>query len=242
MTWHFPISSWMTIKKEDQSPLIPPYTPLITFVAGTPYWLKAQPNTRCHDDVIKWKNFPCYRPFVWGIHRSPVNHPHKGQWRGALMFYLICARINGWVNNREAGDLKRHRTDYDVIVMWRHQQLLGELSELRLVFHVRRIQWVQRINSELETTDFILMIFWQYQWKPCITEGYHYIYQQFADADEAFSAEVDRIWQCCTGLIASNRAHYGLVMVFIFAHYTVPLCRCIWTSKCLSGTFCWVCV
>ena len=60
-----------------------------------------------HDDVIKWKHFPRYWPFVRGIHRSPVNSPHKGQWRGALMFTLICAQINGWVNNREAGDLRR---------------------------------------------------------------------------------------------------------------------------------------
>ena len=57
-----------------------------------------------HDDVIKWKHFPRYWPFVWGIHRSPVNSPHKGQWRGALLFSLICTRINGWVNNLEAGD------------------------------------------------------------------------------------------------------------------------------------------
>ena len=46
-----------------------------------------------------------------------VNSPHKGQWRGALMLSLICFWINGWVNNREAGDLKRHRGHYDVIVM-----------------------------------------------------------------------------------------------------------------------------
>ena len=39
-------------------------------------------------------------------HRSPVNSPHKGQWRGALMFPLICARINGWVNNGEAGKIR----------------------------------------------------------------------------------------------------------------------------------------
>ena len=56
-------------------------------------------------------------PFVRGIHRSPVNSPHKGQWRGALMFSLICTRINGWVNNREAGDLRRHRAHYDVTLM-----------------------------------------------------------------------------------------------------------------------------
>ena len=43
--------------------------------------------------------------------------PHKGQWRRALMYSLICARINGWVNNREAGDLRRHPTHCDVIVM-----------------------------------------------------------------------------------------------------------------------------
>ena len=70
-----------------------------------------------HDDVIKWKYFPCYWPFVRGIHRSPVNSPHKGQWRGALVFSFICASINGWVHNRDAGDLIRHRANYDVTVM-----------------------------------------------------------------------------------------------------------------------------
>ena len=70
-----------------------------------------------HNNVIKWKHFPRYWSFVRGIHRSPVNSPHKGQWRGALMFSLICVWINVWVNNREAGDLIRHRAHYDVIVM-----------------------------------------------------------------------------------------------------------------------------
>ena len=74
-----------------------------------------------HDDVIKWKHFPRHWPFVRGIHRSPVNSPHRGQWRGALMFTLIYARIIGWVNNREAGDLRRYRAHYDVIVMWRRR-------------------------------------------------------------------------------------------------------------------------
>ena len=52
-----------------------------------------------HDNIIKWKHFPRYWAFVWGIHRSPVNSPHKGQRRGALMSSLICAWIHGWVNN-----------------------------------------------------------------------------------------------------------------------------------------------
>ena len=72
---------------------------------------------KLHDDVIKWKHFRRYWPFVRWIHRSPVNSHHKGQWRGALMFSLICARINDWVNNHQAGDLRRHRAHYDVTVM-----------------------------------------------------------------------------------------------------------------------------
>ena len=50
---------------------------------------------------------------------SPVPGEHKGRWHGALMFSLICVWINGWINNRGAGDLRRHRTHYDVIVMHR---------------------------------------------------------------------------------------------------------------------------
>ena len=49
------------------------------------------------DDVIKWK--------------------HKGQWREALIFSSICARINNWVSNGEAGDLRRYRAHYDVTVI-----------------------------------------------------------------------------------------------------------------------------
>ena len=69
-----------------------------------------------HDDVIKWKQLPRYWPFVLGIHRSTVNAPHEGQF-DALMLSLICAWINGWVNNHEAGDLRRHRAHYGVTVM-----------------------------------------------------------------------------------------------------------------------------
>ena len=135
-------------------------------------WLWADHrNGNVHDDVIKWKHFPRYWSFVRWIHRSPVNSPHRGQGRGALMFFncvfypvlflysitmknvflfpcgcilscfhglsfcsvlvsddeikkinhlmfsLIWAWINGWVSNREAGDLIHHRAHYDVTVM-----------------------------------------------------------------------------------------------------------------------------
>ena len=80
-----------------------------------------------HDDIIKCKHFPNYWPFVHEIHWSPVNSLHKGQWRGALTFSWICPWINGWVNIREAGDLRCHRIHYDVTVMnlylWRRKSL-----------------------------------------------------------------------------------------------------------------------
>ena len=87
-----------------------------------------------HDDVIKWRHFPRYWPFVRGIHRSPVNSPHKGQCRGALMYSFICAWMNDWVNNREAGDFRRYRAHYDVTVM----RYLGdwELPSSKLQLHI----------------------------------------------------------------------------------------------------------
>ena len=113
-----------------------------------------------HDDVIRKTHFPRYWPFVLGIHRSPVNSPHKGQWRGSLMFSLICVWINGWVNNREACDLRRHRAHYDVIVMF--ETILSHIWR-RYIHHIvwylysvvtwalKRIKWptIRRLVKQL---------------------------------------------------------------------------------------------
>ena len=108
-----------------------------------------------HDDVIKWKPFPRYWPFVRGIHRSPVNSPHKGQWRGALMFYLICVWINGWVNNREAGDLRRYRAHYDVTEM-----------HITFTFSASKIpSWFPSPHQVLPP--------WPYTWPARATGDYH---------------------------------------------------------------------
>ena len=69
---------------------------------------------------------------------SPVagEFPAQSQWRGALMFSLICVWINGWVNNREAGDLRRCRAHYDVTVMciWKCRlEMAAILSRLHCV-------------------------------------------------------------------------------------------------------------
>ena len=74
-----------------------------------------------HDDVIKWKHFPRHWPFVREVHRSPVNFQHKGQWRGALMFYFdlrpnerLSKQPRGWWFETLSSPLWRHR---DVLKM-----------------------------------------------------------------------------------------------------------------------------
>ena len=111
-------------------------------------------NHLVHDDVIKWKHFPRYWPFVRGIHRSPVNSPHKGQWCGALMFSLICVWINGWVNNREAGDLRRYGAHYDVTVMTQSGVFAHRVERSSTIVPMLRPSAL-RVNTETE------LLFWR---------------------------------------------------------------------------------
>ena len=101
---------------------------------------------RIHDDFIKWKHFPCYWPFVQGIHWSPVNSPHKGEWRKALMFSLMCAWMNSWVNNGEAGDLRCHCTHYDIL---QHvpDSVHGNLWNCSQVNATEHLWWLVNIGS-----------------------------------------------------------------------------------------------
>ena len=84
-----------------------------------------------YDDVIKWKHFPRYWPIVRGIHRSPMDSPHKSPRRRALMLSLLCTWTNGSASNRNPGGLRRHCAHYDVIVMKAYQR---QLNEWRHVF------------------------------------------------------------------------------------------------------------
>ena len=77
----------------------------------------------------------------------PVNSPHNGQWRGALMFFFICAWINSWLNNREAGDLRSHRAHYDVIVMLMN-------------FHQISLKYYPRGTCD-NKTEMVLVMLWR---------------------------------------------------------------------------------
>ena len=76
-------------------------------------------NSMACNDMMTWSDGNIFRVtgHLCGEFTGPGEFPHKGQWSGALMISLICVWINGWVNNREAGDLRRYLAHYDVIVM-----------------------------------------------------------------------------------------------------------------------------
>ena len=132
-----------------------------------------------HNLTSKWqrtwwrhqiKHFPRYWPFVREIHRSPVNSPHKGQWRGALMFTLICVWINGCVNNREAGDLGHYCAHYDVTVMigWDEPRVILSASCRNQAPSCNKNRWwflhhLEDLYSQTRTM-FLLMHSHLFQW------------------------------------------------------------------------------
>ena len=103
-------------------------------------------------------------PLWRGIQQSPVDSPHKGRWRRALMFSLICAWKNGWAHNRDAGDTRPHWAHYDATVMENanifmyskvisssHRsfmvQHLFEGSSIPKSFMINQLYWLQAESS-----------------------------------------------------------------------------------------------
>ena len=82
-----------------------------------------------HADIIKWKHIPRYWSFVRGIHRHRWISAQRPVTRSFDIF-LIFTWFNGWVNNREDGDLRRHSAHYDVILMQRSINIQSVLVQL----------------------------------------------------------------------------------------------------------------
>ena len=82
----------------------------------------------CHFVVEGW-----YQEDKGSLYESPLNSSVTGEFppqrpvTPGFDVSLICAWTNGWVNNRDACDLRRHRAHYDVTVMKSHG-LYGDSS------------------------------------------------------------------------------------------------------------------
>ena len=111
---------------------------------------------------MKWKHFQRYWPFVWGIHWSPVNSPHKVQWCRALIFSLILILTNGWVQNWEACDLRCHRSHYDVTVMTLILGIFSNVTSLALGQSYAGLLRAQGPGHGIPENR----PFWNYPWGP----------------------------------------------------------------------------
>ena len=82
-------------------------------------------------------------PFFRGIHQSPVNSPHKSQWRGTLMFLLICAWIKrlskqswGWWFETPSRSLWRHHNSQDHIIGGTTEMMRSHSRHMYLIISV----------------------------------------------------------------------------------------------------------
>ena len=63
-------------------------------------FLHSVDSHHCHYDVIKWKHFPHYWPFVRGIHQSLVDSSsQRPVTRSFDVFFDLC--LNKWLGNRK---------------------------------------------------------------------------------------------------------------------------------------------
>ena len=79
------------------------------------------------------------------------------------MFSLICGWTNGWVNNRDAGDLRRHWAHYDVIVMcWDFAddtfKLITQKDDIFFDSHFQKKRYVSIYMYLLGTSSFVLFL------------------------------------------------------------------------------------
>ena len=109
-----------------------------------------------------------------------MHYPHKGQWRGALIFSLISVRINGSVNNREAGDLRRYCAHYDVTVMlW----LAACYLVFKSIFH---FHWGECVGG---------------RWGWIV---HSYLLQGYRQCNEHLEHKLERTWTTCGNLISPH--------------------------------------
>ena len=111
---------------------------------------------------------------------SPVNSPHKGQWRGALIFSLICAWINGLANKREAGNYRRHRAHHDIIVMF-----YMNIARLQFIDFATELCFTnaKNVDTYILQSSNSRKILYHFKTTPCVvgnhSRGWYYLYQWF---------------------------------------------------------------
>ena len=166
-----------------------------------------------------------------GNHRSPVTSSHKGQWRGAFVFSLICTLTNSWVNNRDASDLRRHRAHYDLTVMripWGEDTTSFE--ELEKCSEIPR--WCH-CNQEMDTISSYIILQLITIWTRCLAFWNEKYNRHFTKtAAETFCIS-DPLWREFIGNTQIFQCH-DVITNAIYHECMHPL-----TASRLSDTLTW---
>ena len=150
------------------------------------------------------------------------------------MFSLICVWINGWVNNREAGDLRRYRRHDDVIVMY-----------MQLNLFITRSRF-----SQILTGDTSLVAHWGVVLWECILRVFilsRSMYRQTSKISRTKSRNKDfsrlvfqlslpihwsqvlsREWRCSWSSADRQCCNYIWVIYNFIAYYKVQLISEVW--------------
>ena len=103
----------------------------------------------CHDDVIKWKHYQRYLPFVRGIHRSPVR---DAELCCSFFFYLglnkrMSKQACGWWSETPSWSLWRHCNVKLTIETPYRKVLYSVVGEVEWWFLIGFIVWSQNVRN-----------------------------------------------------------------------------------------------
>ena len=87
--------------------------------------------------------------------------PAKWPVTRSLDVSVICAWINGWVNDREAGDLRHHRAHYNVTLIWTQASMTIEFDighDLEK-WGIRIYRKMTRVTSDVDLSSIRLVLY-----------------------------------------------------------------------------------
>ena len=126
-------------------------------------WAAVRPTKPEHDDVIKWKHFPLNWPFVWGIHRSPVNSPHKTPVTQSFDVFLDM-RLNkrsstqswGWWLETPSCPVWRHCND---VIQYLTSNQFFDNFKMQKICKMVKIYWVTpTVGNGKAVIDYFVVI------------------------------------------------------------------------------------
>ena len=131
------------------------------------------------------------------------------------MFSLICVWINGWVNNREIGDLRRDRAHYDVIVMLILELQGPDYSGYGLS------QWQEVLPCSVFSH-------WPRQYPEWSVTRHTHNIKQNNRVNKSYGALLHWI----KNVILTELRHFDISSIDPFKTNLCPLCTTLWWLKC----------